>query len=177
MNIPNLLTTLRIVLVPIYLTAFFSNMTNGIMIAGVIFMLAGISDVLDGYIARKYDMTTKLGSVLDPLADKLMTFAVLISFTHAKLISYWIPLALGIKELTMIIGGAILYLFKGNQVMSSNKFGKIATIFFYGATLSVIFHLPEIIIKGLFFITVLLNLIAFINYLSIYLSIRENKVS
>lgn len=173
MSIPNILTILRIILVPIFLIAFFSNMTNAIMIAGVIFILAGISDFLDGYIARKYDMGTKLGAVLDPLADKLMTFAVLISFTLAKLIPYWIPVALCIKEAIMIVGGAILYLFKGKQVMPSNNFGKVATVFFYLAALSVIFRLPDMITKILFIITLLLNLVAFINYLLIYIKIKE----
>ena len=54
--------------------------------------MAGVSDVLDGYIARKYDLTTKIGAALDPLADKLMTFAVLISFTTAQLIPTWVLL-------------------------------------------------------------------------------------
>lgn len=177
MNIPNILTTLRIILVPIYLSVFFSNRANGILLAGLIFILAGISDVLDGYIARKYNMTTKLGTVLDPLADKLMTFAVLFSFTWSKLIPPWIIIALGLKELSMIIGGAILYLFKGNQVLPSNIFGKVATVCFYGATLSIIFHLPEIISKGLFALTVGLNIVAFVNYLLIYLKMRENRVA
>ena len=106
MNIPNILTLLRIILVPIYLLVFFSNLKNRVLLAGLIFILAGISDVLDGYIARKYDLITKLGSVLDPFADKMMTFAVLISFTWAKLIPSWILIALGIKEMLMISGGA-----------------------------------------------------------------------
>ena len=177
MNIPNLLTSLRIVLVPIYLSVFFSSRENAILIAGIVFILAGISDVLDGYIARKYDMTTKLGTVLDPLADKLMTFAVLFSYTWKKIIPPWIIIALGLKEVTMIIGGSILYLFKGNQVLASNVFGKVATVCFYGATLSVIFHLPNTITRVLFILTVVLNIVAFINYLLIYLKMRENTVS
>lgn len=174
MNIPNILTLLRIILVPIYLLVFFSNLKNRVLLAGLIFILAGISDVLDGYIARKYDLITKLGSVLDPFADKMMTFAVLISFTWAKLIPSWILIALGIKEMLMISGGAILYLFKGNQVLPSNKYGKIATTSFYAATLSIVFRLPEMISKVLFFTTVVLNILAFINYLIIYISIRKN---
>ncbi len=177
MNIANILTIIRIILVPIYLRIFFSNRANGILLAGIIFILAGITDVLDGYIARKYNMTTKLGTVLDPLADKLMTFAVLFSLTWSKLIPVWIILALGLKELTMIIGGAILYLFKGNQVMPSNIFGKAATVCFYAATLSIIFRLGPGISKLLFILTVVLNIIAFINYLLIYLRMRESRVS
>lgn len=177
MNIPNLLTVFRIFLVPVYLYIFFSNIQNRIFISGLIFILAGITDLLDGYIARKYDLVTDLGALLDPAADKLMTFAVLISFTYAGLIPYWIIIALGVKEILLILGGGILYLFKGNQVLPSNKYGKLATVSFYAATLSVVFKLGEIATKGLFFITVVLNIMAFINYLSIYLKIRDNKAS
>src|SRR5690625_376644 len=174
MNIPNLLTTLRIFLIPVYLLVFFSNIRNRLIIAGIIFIIAGISDVIDGYIARKYNQTTKLGTVLDPVADKMMIFAVLISFTWSKLIPPWILIALGLKETVMILGGIILYFFKGNQVLPSNQYGKVATLFFYISTLSVIFRLPYKATKILFIITVILNLVAFVNYLLIYLSMRKN---
>lgn len=174
MNIPNMITTLRIILVPIYLIVFFSSLENRVLLAGFVFILAGISDVLDGYIARKYNLQTKLGIVLDPLADKMMTFAILISFTWSKLIPTWILIALGIKEILMISGGAVLYLFKGNQVMPSDKFGKIATACFYIATLTIVFQFPNFISKILFMLTVFLNLLAFLNYSIIYLSLRKN---
>lgn len=175
MNIPNALTILRIVFVPIYLYLFYTTGEGYLIYAGTIFAAAGITDILDGYIARKYDQTTDLGAILDPFADKLMTFAVLISFTTAKLIPYWILLIMGLKEIIMIMGGLILYLFKGNQVLPSDKFGKMATVSFYMAILSVVFKIPQIFIKTLFIVTVSLNLIAFINYLGIYLSIEKNK--
>lgn len=175
MNIPNMITIFRIVLIPIYLLFFYSNLSNRIFFAGLTFILAGISDVLDGQLARKHNLITKLGTVLDPFADKMMTFAVLISFTTANLIPEWILIAIGVKELLMILGGSVLYLSKENHVVPSNKFGKTATLFFYAATLSIVFRLPEIISTILFFITVGLNIAAFINYLIIYLSIRNNN--
>ncbi|MGO1712087.1 MAG: CDP-alcohol phosphatidyltransferase family protein [Senegalia sp. (in: firmicutes)] len=127
MNIPNMISVFRILLVPIYLLVFFSNLENRFILAGLIFILAGISDVLDGNIARKYNLTTKLGALLDPVADKLMLFAVLISYTVEKIIPIWILLALGVKEIVLVIGASILYLFKGNQVLHSNKYGKVYT--------------------------------------------------
>lgn len=174
MNIPNVLTILRILLIPVYLFFFYSSLENNVLFAGIIFILAGISDVLDGYIARKYDLTSDLGAVLDPVADKLMTFAILITFTTKGIIPSWILTTIGIKEVMMILGGSILYLFKGKQVLPSNQYGKIATLSFYAATLSIVFILPEIISTTLFFITVVLNIIAFINYLIIYMGMRNN---
>lgn len=174
MTIPNIITIIRILLIPVYLVFFYSSLENNILLAGIVFILAGISDVLDGYIARRFDLTSKLGTVLDPIADKLMTFAILITFTTSKIIPPWILIAIGIKEAMMIAGGAILYLFKGQQVLPSNQYGKIATMSFYAATLSIVFKLPDIFPTILFFLTVTLNIIAFINYLIIYLSMRNN---
>lgn len=174
-NIPNMLTILRIFLVPVYLYFFYSGHENNILLAGLIFIMAGISDVLDGYIARKYNLGTKLGIVLDPFADKLMTFTILITFATSGIIPMWILIAMGTKEVMMIVGGGILYLFKGKKVLPSNKFGKVATLSFYAATLSVVFKLPEIISIILFVGTVILNIIAFFNYLIIYLDMTKNN--
>src|SRR5690606_31769660 len=102
------------------------------------------------YIARKYNITTKLGIVLDPIADKLMTFTILISFVTKGIIPIWILIAIGIKECMMILGGVILYLFKGKQVLPSNKYGKVATLSFYTATLSVVFRFPSMVSNILF---------------------------
>lgn len=177
MNIPNLLTILRMFLVPVYLLIFFSNIENKLLVSGLVFVLAGITDLLDGNIARKYNLVTKLGTVLDPIADKMMTFAVLISFTSAGFIPLWIIIALGTKEILLIIGGGILYLFKGKQVLPSNKYGKLATVSFYAATLSIILGLGEIASQGLFIITVALNILAFTNYLSIYIKMGDNRAT
>lgn len=175
MNIPNLLTIFRMFLVPIYLSImFFSNLENRFLVSGLIFILAGITDVLDGKIARKYDLITDLGTVLDPIADKMMIFAVLISYTIEGILPSWILFVIGIKEIIMIFGGGILYINKGKQVIPSNIFGKAATVSFYGATLSVIFKTPSKFSEILFIITVILNIFAFINYIIIYINKRKN---
>ncbi|MCK9444394.1 MAG: CDP-diacylglycerol--glycerol-3-phosphate 3-phosphatidyltransferase [Tissierellaceae bacterium] len=168
MSIPNILTILRILLIPVYLYFFYSNLSNSFLLAGLVFILAGISDILDGYIARKYNMTTKLGIILDPAADKLMTFTILISFISKGIIPFWILTAIGIKEVIMILGGSILYLFKGKQVLPSNKYGKVATTSFYVAALSKIFRLPDFISTPLFSLTVFLNIVALLNYFIIF---------
>jgi len=177
MNLPNALTLLRILLVPVYLFFFYSKLKNNILLAGAVFIMAGISDVLDGYIARKHNLSTKVGIVLDPIADKLMTFTILISFVTKGIIPLGILLAIGIKECLMILGGVILYFFRGKQVLPSNKYGKIATFSFYTAALSVVFKLPVVVSRTLFIITVALNIIAFINYLIIFMNMSNNKIN
>lgn len=168
MNIPNILTIIRIILIPVYLYVFYN--TKNIFYAGLIFALAGLTDALDGRIARKYNMTSKVGVALDPLADKLMTFAVLISFTSIDLIPHWVVLILGIKEILMILGGLILYFFKEKRVLPSNKFGKSATVSFYVTISAIVLKVPSPeLIKLLIILTVSLNIIAFLNYLRIFL--------
>lgn len=177
MNLPNTITLIRIILIPIYLVVFFSNMKNKLLIAGIVFLLAGISDVLDGYIARKYELTTDLGAILDPFADKMMSFAVLISFFSVGLIPIWVLLALGIKEVIMIVGSGFLYLYYENVVVPANKYGKIATISFYVAIISILIKISPIISKILLIGTVIINMVAFLNYFIIFIDVgKDNKV-
>lgn len=175
MNLANGLTLTRIFLVPIYLLFFYSTLENRIIYSGVVLIISGITDMLDGYVARKYNMITKLGTLLDPIADKLTTFAVLVSFTSYELIYPWILIVLGIKELALIIGGGILYCFDDKKVIPANKFGKLATISFYIAIISVILSLSQIIINTLFYITIFVHILAFLKYLSIFKDVMTNK--
>ena len=71
-----------------------------------------------------------------------------------------------------MIAGAVLYLSKSS--LTSNRYGKVATLFFYAATLSIVFRLPDLVSMALFFLTVILNILAFFNYLQIYLEMRKN---
>lgn len=175
MNTANILTLTRILLMPIYLIVFYSNLENKIIYAGMILILAGITDILDGYIARKYDMVTKLGTALDPVSDKITTFVVLISFVSANIIPIWILIVLGLKEAFLIMGGAILYYHGDKEVIPANKFGKIATTSFYIAVIAAILNFPNTIVYILFYIVVALHLIAFVNYLSIFTRTIKDK--
>ena len=84
MNIPNLLTIIRFILIPLFVYFYFSNEQFSLEIAAIVFILSGITDTLDGYIARRFNQVTRLGTVLDPLADKLMLITVLASVTMSK---------------------------------------------------------------------------------------------
>lgn len=175
MNIPNMITVFRIFLIPVYLYFFYSKGVNKWIYTGIIFIMAGISDLLDGYIARKYKLQSKLGTLLDPLADKLFVFAILISFTHKSIIPGWILMVIGIKEVSLIIGAGILYLFTDFRVIPSDKYGKFSTVCFYVSIISIVINCPRNMSKVLFIITVLMNLLAFINYLRSFIKIRKDN--
>ncbi|MGF7059598.1 CDP-diacylglycerol--glycerol-3-phosphate 3-phosphatidyltransferase [Brassicibacter mesophilus] len=176
MNIPNILTTLRFFLIPVFIYVFYSSFDNNIIYATGIFFLAGVTDVLDGYIARTFNMVTKWGAALDPLADKLMQITVLICFTDKKYLPLWVILVIGIKEACMIIGALFLYYSVDKTVIPANKYGKIATISFYIAIFALAFNINQTISFVFVLLAVGLTIVAFINYFIGFKVInKENK--
>lgn len=133
MNIPNILTIFRLILVPVFVLVYFSSLTYNLYLALLVFLVAGLTDIVDGFIARKFKMITKLGQVLDPFADKIMQLAVLACFTIDKRLPALFIIIYGIKEITMIIGGFVLYTKKDQVIIPANIYGKISTILFYVA--------------------------------------------
>lgn len=162
MNLPNIITIFRFALIPIFVRIFFSSLEKSLLYSILIFLLAGITDVLDGYIARKYNIITKWGQAMDPLADKLMQLTVLICFTIKQFIPLWIIIIYGAKEILMILGGIFLYTRKDKLVLPANSYGKAATVAFYIAILAIAFDF--IYAKLLIVIAVLFTLYAFIRY-------------
>lgn len=130
MNLPNLLTTLRFFMIPCFLAAFHAEGEYK-LISAAVFVLASITDVLDGYIARKYNMTTKWGQLMDPLADKLMQISAIVSMVIADMIPIWFIIVAAVKEGLMIIGSAFLAVKK--TYVQSNIFGKLNTVVLFVA--------------------------------------------
>ncbi|GFN32681.1 CDP-alcohol phosphatidyltransferase family protein [Paenibacillus xylaniclasticus] len=139
MNLPNLLTISRFLLIPIYIVVFAGG-ERMIPAFGVV-VLAGLTDVLDGYIARKRGQITAVGAMLDPLADKLMLITVILSL----LLTGHIPLAAAIlmftRDLGMIIGSAVFH-FSGRKTVPANWMGKLTTVLYYIAILFIFFEAP-----------------------------------
>ena len=125
--IPNILTTARLVLVPIF--AYFVLGAKNLPLAAVVFILSGVTDVIDGYIARRFHMITNFGKIYDPFVDKLMQITAIVCLALAEILPVWIIAIVICKEAAMIIIGGILYLKK--IVVHSNWYGKAATVIFY----------------------------------------------
>ncbi|MBR6653975.1 MAG: CDP-alcohol phosphatidyltransferase family protein [Oscillospiraceae bacterium] len=130
MNIPNILSVIRICLVPVFILVYFGDSPNSNIGAAIVYAVASITDVLDGRIARKYNITTNLGRILDPLGDKLMTMAVIVCITIDRVIPVWAVIVFLIKECMMGLGGMFLYN-KFEEMPPSNFFGKCSTIVFF----------------------------------------------
>lgn len=125
-HVPNILTIVRFLLIPLILYFIF---TNQYVAAFIMLTVSGLTDVLDGIIARKFDCITNFGKLVDPLADKATQIAILVALTVQGIIPLWILIIVFVKEFGMIAGASFLY---GKEiVVSSRWFGKLATVLFY----------------------------------------------
>ncbi len=125
-HIPNILTIFRFILIPVILFCIF---TGNYLYAFAFFSLSGLTDILDGSIARKYNLISTFGKLMDPLADKLTQISVLSTLVFKNIIPFWILVIVILKELIMIIGASFLY---GKDVVVYSKwYGKLATVLFY----------------------------------------------
>ena len=139
-NVPNVLTIIRLLLVPVYILLFALGEKYSAL---SVFLLASLTDLLDGRIARKYNLITDFGKLMDPLADKVMVVTAMFSMAiGSKTISAVIPWAaviiLFIKELIMVIGSAVMLRYQ--IVVYSTMVGKVAQCMFIASLVAVYFH-------------------------------------
>jgi cardiolipin synthase len=141
LNVPNALTLLRFLLIPVYFFLYFSDYASGKQFAFSVLLLAGFTDLADGFIARKYNLITKIGSILDPLADKLTILSVIVSFVISGMISWQLAAPFLIRDAGMIIAAAFI-LHRKNKTVPANIYGKLTTLFVYVSFILIIFKIP-----------------------------------
>lgn len=124
--VPNILTVIRLFMAPLFIWAYYYNYPQNTVLALSIYLTAGITDMVDGYIARKYNCQSIFGRVLDPLADKLMTVCAFACLYLTDVIPSYLLFGYVAKELLMLVGAAII--FRHNKVVvKSSWYGKSAT--------------------------------------------------
>ncbi len=128
--VPNILSAVRIGLVGLFAALFFSDGRSGVVYAFVVFVISGITDVVDGAVARHFGCISKVGIVLDPMADKLMQCTVLFCTSMKGMTPWWIFAFYMIKE-GMMAAGALFIFKRRREVYGSKIFGKISTVLFY----------------------------------------------
>lgn len=121
-KVPNILTTIRIFMIPLFIFLFPKSHEA----AAFVFLLACITDIIDGYIARKYDAITVFGTLFDPLADKLLQASAVVCMHAEGMLSLPVVIIVIAKE-TVMMTGAVILLFK-KTVVPSNIAGKTATV-------------------------------------------------
>ena len=185
-TIPNILSYFRIALIPVFIILFINAYSrNGVgyhIAAVVILMVSGLTDMLDGKIARKFNQITELGKIVDPLADYLTQFAVVVCLA----VMYWplIPVIalLVVKEISMAVLG-VVFLRKGKKLSGAQWYGKVSTVVFY-AVMFVLLAVPYakmpfalytvlIIISGAW---MLFSFVMYVRqYVKMWQDIKENK--
>ncbi len=133
-SIPNILSMFRIVLIPFFIYAYAKAETQtGFWVAAAIILLSGLTDLADGYIARRFNMITELGKLLDPVADKLTQAAILVALTIRYPRFLYLLILQLVREVFMGVNGYIL-LKKDKKLDGAKWYGKVSTAVFYCAT-------------------------------------------
>jgi len=162
--------------VPVFVVAYFTDERDIKYYALLVYVFAGLSDLLDGFIARKYNAQSKMGKVLDPLGDKLMTFTVIVCITITRPILLWAALVFFIKEVLMGIGGLVIHKKAQIEIPPSNLVGKASTVLFFFVCVTLLFfnNLSNVITSILISAAIGLTLIALAVYLKSYIKIMRS---
>jgi CDP-diacylglycerol--glycerol-3-phosphate 3-phosphatidyltransferase len=128
LNVPNVLTMIRILLVPVLVVALLAQTSGGDLLAAIVFAVASITDAVDGRIARMRGSVTTFGKLMDPIADKLLVMAALIALVSLNRLEAWVAMVIIAREFAV----TVLRVAAGTQqgvVIAASPFGKLKTVF------------------------------------------------
>lgn len=171
-NLANIVTLFRIILIPVFMAFLLSRLPLGDWLAVVVFTIAALTDSVDGYIARKHNQITVFGQFLDPVADKLLIFAALITLVGQGRLSAWLAMIIITREFA--VSGLRLYAWANGKVIAASPLGKIKTV---SQVVAIIFWIlkPTIISNTLADVVmgaaVVITIVSGVDY---YLKIRPN---
>ncbi len=172
-TIPNILTYFRILLVPVFIIVYLnSHSLAGHIWSIVIIAVAALTDVVDGIIARKYNMISDIGKIADPIADKAMEFAMLFCVTFKYPLVWILFIIFAVKEIVSLIFSYYLFR-KGKHISGANWAGKLCTVVLYGVMLALIV-LPDVsdkAVKILVAVSAVFMFLAFVVYMSMYVKL------
>jgi CDP-diacylglycerol--glycerol-3-phosphate 3-phosphatidyltransferase len=167
-TVPNIITSIRFAAIPfmayyIYASVNISDDYN--LVAFILFISIWTTDLLDGFIARNFNQISDFGKLFDPFVDKLFQFVTALMMAIVGKLPYWVPVVIFIKELLMIVGGAVL-LKKFRLVVYSKWYGKLATVLFVLAFCLLFFVPDDLVSKSgyLFILPLAISLFSYVKY-------------
>ena len=166
MNLPNKLTMLRILMIPVFMVFIeLNSLPNHILWAFVVFVLASLTDMLDGKIARKYNLVTNFGKFMDPLADKLLVCSALICMIELRQLPAWMVIIIISRE--FIISGFRLVASDNGVVIAASYWGKFKTTFQMIGVVLLIFNIPVLstLTTIIVWIALALTVISLVDYI------------
>ena len=162
-NLPNVLTVLRILAVPVIVVALLEETPDGDLLAAIVFALAAVTDGLDGYIARSRDSVTTFGKLVDPLADKLLIVAALVSLVSLGRLAAWVAMVIIARELAVTALRAVAA--ERGVVISASWLGKVKTALQVGAVFAlIIWHPAPLAVDVLVYVAVAVTVISGADY-------------
>jgi CDP-diacylglycerol---glycerol-3-phosphate 3-phosphatidyltransferase len=126
LTVPNLLTVFRILLVPVLVAALLSGLDSGDLLAAIVFVVASVTDALDGWMARRNREETTFGKLMDPLADKLLVTAALVSLVSLDRLATWVAMVIIAREFA--VTGLRQLAMEHGEVIPASQFGKVKTV-------------------------------------------------
>jgi cardiolipin synthase (CMP-forming) len=175
LTVPNALTLVRFILVGVMALVFLSEKP---VVALIVYLSAAATDLLDGYIARRFNQISNVGKAMDPIADKLMTITALICMFSQKYLTTGVLVVIIVKEALMIIGGVLIY-FVFKKVVVANLFGKISAAAYFIAIVLLFLHNY---VRGadavVMYVAVTMNVISIFQYgyINIILEIKKKRI-
>jgi CDP-diacylglycerol--glycerol-3-phosphate 3-phosphatidyltransferase len=168
MNLPNKLTILRVLMIPFFVVFMLWNITGAAdkWIAALLFILASLTDMLDGKIARKYNLVTNFGKFMDPLADKLLVSAAMICLVELGRLPAWVVIVIISRE--FIISGFRLIASDNGVVIAASYWGKFKTVFQMAMIIVLIFEFGGffgMIEMALIWISLILTVVSLVDYI------------
>ena len=168
MNLPNKITMLRVIMIPFFVFFMLTDVVKySNYIAALIFILASLTDTLDGYIARKYNLVSNFGKFMDPLADKLLVCSALICLIDLSLIPAWIVIIIIARE--FIISGFRLVAADNGVVIAASYWGKFKTTFQILMVIVLILNIPTPLFYwlgiALTYLSLALTVISLVDYM------------
>ena len=141
LNLPNVLTMLRILAVPVVVVALLGETPNGDALAAAVFALAALTDGLDGYFARSRDAVTTFGKLMDPIADKLLVAAALVSLVSLDRLAAWVAMVIIAREFAVTLMRVVAV--ERGIVISASWLGKVKTVLQIAAIFALIAANPS----------------------------------
>ena len=170
LNLPNVLTVLRILLVPVLVAALLVETPNGDTIAAIVFALAAITDGLDGYIARSRRTITTFGKVMDPIADKLLIAAALIALVDKNRVAAWVAMVIIAREFA--VSSLRVYAAAEGAIIPASILGKLKTVTQVAAVMALIAapNADATWVQALVYLTVVATVVSGVDY---FLNVRR----
>lgn len=173
MNLANKITISRILLVPIFMIFLLSDIPYGLTVASIIFIVAALTDSLDGYVARSRNQVTKLGKFMDPLADKLLVTAALVSLVEMDKLASWVVVIIISREIIVSVFRAVAA--SEGIVIAASPWGKAKTISQIVAIVTLLFNNYPFSLYNIPFDTISVWVTVILTVISGYDYIYKNK--